>query len=150
LLAKRRSRASMDDLGRLGGHEAQPGWAGYWFHRRLLVRGLRPVCQISYRRTARVAMTAYGPIRLTMDDVLRALPVTGLNFSDGPAVPLLEDRVILEMKFRYGMPAQFKYLLEEFALMPRPFSKYRLAVEALDLLNTGRAITRHNLAPAYA
>lgn len=133
LLTKRRSIVRLDQLERLSESEASRDWAGYWFHRRLLARGLNPVCQISYRRTARVAMTPYGPIRLTLDENLRALPAAGLWFSDQEATPLMNDHLILELKFRYGLPALFKYLVEEFALTPQPFSKYRLAAAVLDL-----------------
>src|SRR6266568_1574161 len=54
LLSKRRSVVKLDDLNRLGESAPDRGWAGYWYHRRLRARRLNPVCQISYRRTARV------------------------------------------------------------------------------------------------
>src|SRR5207237_725226 len=82
LLTKRRSVVEFDELARLANADPEPGWAGYWFHRRLLARGLGPRCQISYHRTARIAMTRYGPTRLTLDENLRALPAAGLWFSE--------------------------------------------------------------------
>lgn len=42
--------------------------------------------------------------------------------------------LVLELKFRCAMPALFKLLVEEFALNPEPFSKYRLAAAALNLV----------------
>jgi len=133
LLAKRRSIITLEELEQLDGDEPERSWPGFWFHRRFLARSLRPVCQISYERTARVAMTRYGPIRLTLDENLRAVPTGGLDFGKDEGTLLSEDRIILELKFRYEMPVLFKYLAEEFALNPQPVSKYRLAVAALGL-----------------
>ncbi len=140
LLTKRRSIVKLDELARLTETEASRDWAGYWFHRRCLARRLNPVCQISYCRTARVAMTAYGPIRLTLDEKLCALPAAGMWFDEREALPLLNDHIILELKFRYGMPALFKYLVEEFALTPRPFSKYRQAAATLELVGASESV----------
>ena len=53
-----------------------PSWAGHWFHARLAARRLRPVCQVSYRRTARVGMAGGDCIRLTLDEGLAARPST--------------------------------------------------------------------------
>lgn len=140
LLTKRRSMVKLEELERLAESEVDRDWAGYWFHRRRLARGLNPVCQISYCRTARVAMTTYGPIRLTLDENLRALPAAGMWFSEREAAPVMDDQVILELKFRYGMPALFKYLVEEFALTPRPFSKYRQAAATLGLVAASQTV----------
>jgi hypothetical protein len=135
LVTKRRSLVPVDELLQLPGRVAKPGWTGWWFHRRLLARGLEPVCQIGYQRTARVAMTPRGPIRLTLDRNVRAAAIADPGFDDGwPGVPVLDDQVILELKFRHETPLLFKRLVEEFALMPRPISKYRLAAAALGLV----------------
>ncbi|MBE0544281.1 MAG: polyphosphate polymerase domain-containing protein [Verrucomicrobia bacterium] len=150
LLTKRRSSVELTELERLSAEAAVRGWVGSWFHRRLLARGLNPVCQISYRRTARVAMTDYGPIRLTLDDDLRALPAAGLWFSEQESRLILENSIILEMKFRHGMPALFKYVVEEFALIPSPFSKYRQAATALGLVSVLPTDTRAQLDSQYA
>ncbi len=139
LLTKRRSVVRLTDLERLAGAEAISDWAGFWFHRRILKRRVTPVCRISYLRTARVAMTPYGPIRLTLDDQVTARRVEGIGFDDEPGTPLLENETVLEMKFRFAMPLLFKNLAEEFALNPQPFSKYRFAAAALGLVD----------APAY-
>src|SRR6185503_9499011 len=114
LLTKRRSIVKLEELERLANAEPERSWAGYWFHRRLLARGLEPLCQISYHRTARIAMTQYVPIRLTLDEHLSALPAAGLWFSDQKGTCLLENQNILELKFRWEMPVLFKYLVEEF------------------------------------
>jgi len=82
---------------------------------------------------ARVAMTQYGPIRLTLDENLRPLPAAGLSFSGSEGTPLLENQIVLELKFRLVMPVLFKHLVEEFALNAQSVSKYRLAATRLGL-----------------
>lgn len=131
LVSKRRSTIDIRELPRIGEPSAEKHWPGYWFHRRLLARDLRALCQVSYERTARVAMTGNGPIRLTLDEDLRALPVDAVEFQSGAGVPLNPGSCILELKFRYAMPVVFKHLLAEFGLNPQPISKYRLAVQSL-------------------
>ena len=132
LVSKRRTIVELEELGRLGDGEPDPDWAGHWYHQRLLARRLKLVCQISYDRTARVAMTGYGPIRLTMDDDIRALAARGLAFNGETQGELLcPNWIIIELKYRLEMPAVFKQLVEEFALNPQPVSKYRLAAVAL-------------------
>jgi VTC domain len=150
LLTKRRSIVELDELEQLSEDNAARDWAGYWFHRRLAARELKPVCQIAYRRTARVAMTQHGPIRLTLDDNLGALPAAGLGFTEGQGMLLLRDQIILEMKFRSTMPALFKSLIEEFALIPKPFSKYRRAATALELMNAPGAEVQQETITEYA
>jgi hypothetical protein len=135
LLSKRRSVVHLDELKRLGDSQPERGWAGFWYHQRLLARRLNPVCQISYRRTARVAMTGLGPIRLTLDDDIRALGANGLLFdADKKGTRLSEEQIIIELKYRFEMPVLFKLLVEEFALNPQPISKYRLAAVTLGLV----------------
>jgi hypothetical protein len=135
LLGKRRSLVKLDELKRLGNIKPERGWAGFWYHQRLLARRLNPVCRISYRRTARVAMTGYGPIRLTLDDDIRALGANELVFDgDQAGMRLSDEQIIIELKYRCEMPVLFKLLVEEFALNPQPVSKYRLAAVALGLV----------------
>lgn len=133
LLTKRRSVVPLEQLALLSAAAPAPKWPGHWFHRRLSLRRLTPVCQIAYQRTARVAITPYGPIRLTLDQDLRALRADGFRFSEGDELAILPNLLVLELKFLYALPALFKQLVEEFALSPAPFSKYRLAAHALGL-----------------
>jgi hypothetical protein len=131
LVSKRRSLVSVDELNRLAA-DLNGAWPGSWYHRRLLARRLRPVCQISYNRTARVAKNEHGIIRLTVDENVRAVPIQGLGFNGHEAgTPLVGDPIIVELKYVIDLPALFKQLVEEFALNPQPISKYRLAVVAL-------------------
>ena len=57
-VSKRRTPATVRDLDRPTGGDPYHGWPGYWYHRCLFARKLRPVCQIRYRRAAWVAATA--------------------------------------------------------------------------------------------
>ena len=133
-VGKQRSIVPGGEVAWLARDEAAKGWAGRWFHERVLLRELRPVCQISYLRTARMGMSGTGPVRLTVDEEVRATPVNGYGF-----VPVDEGRLvtpewrILELKYRLEVPGLFKELLQEFGLSPEPSSKYRLAVEGLGL-----------------
>jgi hypothetical protein len=149
-LTKRRSVVELGDLERLTWADLQSDWTGFWFHRRLVARKLGPLCQVSYDRTARVAITHYGPIRLTLAEDLCARPTDGLCFSAPGGTPISPNQVILELKFRYAMPTLFKYLVEEFALNSQPLSKYRLAVTALNLAATALPTPIENRAYEYA
>src|SRR5687767_8969727 len=131
LVGKRRSKVDLQELARIESGKATEGWTGYWFHRRLIARKLGPVCQVSYHRTARVSQTSSGPIRLTLDQDVRALAVDGVRFPDSERGEALIENRILELKYLHSMPSLFKQLLEEFALDPAPISKYRLAAASL-------------------
>ena len=82
LVSKRRTIVGLNELQRLAGAEPDRGWIGYWYHQRLLARRLKPICQITYRRTARVELSSYGPIRLTLDEDIQALGAAQLKFND--------------------------------------------------------------------
>ncbi len=133
-LAKRRCVVPPEDLARLAATEPAGGWVGEWFQTRVAARRLRPVCQISYQRLARVLLTPAGPIRLTMDTGLCTCPAADFRFLDDTGgVPLLRDQVVLEVKYRRELPALFRELVAQFQLSPQPFSKYRAAITALGL-----------------
>lgn len=131
LLSKRRTIVALDALRHLDLGEAAPGWAGQWFHRRLLLRQEKPVCQISYLRMARAGFGHDGPARLTLDDDVRVSGACEPRFAAETGRPVLRQRMILELKFRHHLPAIFKRLVEEFALSPQRASKYRLGMAAL-------------------
>ena len=130
LLIKRRTMAPIDTLDELTSPDPTV-WGGEWFHRRLRVRNLRPVCQVSYHRTARTLETSDGPARLTMDHQLRVVPIDQPRFSSETPVSFFDDRTIVEIKYRVQLPVVFKRLIEEFALEPQSASKYRLGMAAL-------------------
>ncbi|HXA49985.1 MAG TPA: polyphosphate polymerase domain-containing protein [Candidatus Acidoferrum sp.] len=130
VVAKRRTLVALDELCEL--EKSDPKWRGNWFRRRVAARGMSPLCQISYQRTALVAESDAGPIRLTVDDGLCASRVAVAAFPPlAGGVPLLNSQSILEMKFRMVMPAVFQEMVEVFGLAAQPVSKYRLAIPAL-------------------
>ena len=133
LVAKRRSLVPAGELPWLGGENRNGAWRGTWYQRRIVLRQLRPVCQIAYERTARVGRSEQGPIRLTIDRQLRAVPVQEIEFLEDPGQPVAPEHLIVEMKYRAVFPALFKGLVETFALTPAAISKYRLSVRQLGL-----------------
>lgn len=135
LVSKRRSAVQLSELELLTCPEANRHWKGYWYHQRLKIRQLRPICEITYHRTARIAMTSSGLSRMTLDDGIRAVPLARLMF-DGSAHGqlLLKDQMIVELKYRSEIPALFRGMIEQFGLTPQPVSKYRLAAARLGLV----------------
>ncbi len=134
MVTKRRSLVDTPSLHSLAASDPKSDWTGAWFHRRLLLRGLRPIVQISYNRTARVEMTSLGPVRLTIDEDLRASGIDGPSFQTEQGAQVLPGKAIVELKFRRSMPAVFKQLVQEFGLTPASFSKYRTAAQALEFV----------------
>jgi len=111
--------------------DAAADWAGRWFQQRVLIRRLRPMCEVSYDRTARVAMTETGPARLTIDEHVAVRSADRAAFEDGARAIVLDRDVVIELKYRVSMPLVFKQLVETFALTPRAVSKYRLSIAEL-------------------
>jgi VTC domain len=130
VLAKRRTHTPLATLERLR-QALDPEWAGYWFHRRVVARALRPVCQVTYHRTARVLARSGDQIRLTLDSDLRARLLRDIRFARSTGIPVMDGRSILELKFKGFAPAIFRQLVEDLALNPQSASKYRLSVARL-------------------
>ena len=131
ILVKRRTTVDLEMLARLTESTIYPDWPGTWFHRRLLLRQIDPVCQLGYWRTARFARTPEGPVRLTLDTDVRVTSTSATRFSSTEGLLVVPDRMILELKYRQHVPAVFKRLVEEFALTPERASKFRLGMTAL-------------------
>jgi hypothetical protein len=173
VLAKRRTRIAIGALETLAPtlhtlvpsfDRSQPAldrdWSGHWFHRRIRARALRPVCQVSYFRMARGIFNGADTVRLTLDCELSARPALGYAFSDDPGRPIdgiqaclagarsakAGDAAILELKYRGAAPAAFKRLVEEFALVPRTASKYRMGMLAA---LSSSPVAPSRLAPLY-
>lgn len=140
-LAKRRTQVTLDDLPRLLAADVAE-WPADWFHRRVQARRLTPTCEVRYTRLARGLQLPAGPARLTVDDVLHASPAPALRFGPPPAIAFLEGHAIMEMKFRHGLPAVFKRLLEELKLTPGTVSKYRHAMGAIGAVEPAPALKR--------
>jgi hypothetical protein len=123
---------------------------GTWFGPHVRERLLRPVCRISYARTALVGGTPGGPVRLTLDR-----DVVGAAASDWAVPALLEGKellpgtAVLELKFRSALPGVFRELLGTLPARPLTLpsppggggrgggSKYRRCVEAWNLARGG-------------
>jgi hypothetical protein len=129
MVGKRRTRVADREVTLLEQTSPDPGWVGYWFHRRLLARSLLPKCQIAYDRIARIGMAPEGPVRLTLDRNIRSFPTSQWHVNDsGPWQPLLTDQCILEMKYRTTLPNLFREILDQLGVQPQAVSKYRLSV----------------------
>lgn len=109
-----------------------------WFVQQLAERGLRPVCRISYDRTAFVGAGPAGPIRLTLDrSAVGAQTTDPVSDPVTDGVPLLTDGVILELKYLTVMPTVFKDVIERHRLAPATVSKYRRFAAAAGLVPEG-------------
>lgn len=141
MLTKRRTLVEASLLSRLERPD-RTSWIGDWFQRRILLRRLRPVCEIGYFRMARAATASSGPIRLTLDERLHVTRIARPLFqTTETAVAIAEGCMILELKYRGEAPALFKQLVEEFRLEPQATSKYRLGIEAVDPDGTALSAT---------
>ena len=143
LVVKRRTASNLTDLSRLHTNAPDASWPAHWFHRRLRLRRLRPICRINYVRMARVAATPSGPIRLTVDETPTAAASDDFEADGASELPILADRAILELKFNAELPGLFKRLAERFHLVPQSFSKYRVAVGALGLAEQNASTSGH-------
>ena len=128
VLAKRRTVAPLTALERLAKPRGEAEWGGRWFEQRIAARRLAPVCQVSYHRTARMAVTGSDIVRLTVDDSLAARATSELSFGVEDLHPVLAGRAIVELKYRHTIPTIFKRMVEQFALTAQQASKYRLSM----------------------
>ena len=133
-LAKRRTVIDLGILPLLSTPGSLNGDGTAWFRRRVALRCLEPVCQVSYVRTARMATMPDGPVRLTLDADLSAIVSDSFAFDARPGAGLLDGAMILELKYQDRLPAVFRQLMDEFRISPRRSSKYRLAAHALGLV----------------
>jgi hypothetical protein len=133
VLTKRRTPVTLDALQQLATVGSDRSWPGFWFQQRIGMRHLRPTCQITYQRIARLVTTFDGPARLTVDRAVLARPALADQFvpdaADGTKV--LNGDAIVELKFLGQPPAMFRELVEIFAIESFTISKYRLSIEAL-------------------
>jgi VTC domain-containing protein len=134
---KRRSQVLREELILL--KDPNAGWAGRWFARRLQLRQLRPICQITYNRTARVGDLG---VRLTIDERLSASQTDSITFCRNRGIDVLPRQAILELKYRGEPPAVFQQFIREFGLEPHAMSKYRMSIGALGL-SRDKAVALH-------
>ena len=138
-LSKRRTTIDVTTLPHLAVPGMLNGDGTAWFRRRVALRGLQPVCQVTYVRTARMGETPDGEVRLTIDESVRAFSSDAFTFEPHAGMPLLDDVMIIELKYRGRVPAIFRELIDTFALTPGRSSKYRIAAQALGLVETADA-----------
>lgn len=141
-LTKRRTRIPLEAVAGLRLDNPDPTHPAFWFFRRVTLRQLHPVCVIRYSRTARMAETSEGPVRMTLDASVVATPTSLVTLNVGPGRPLVDDLMILELKYSGVFPRIFKDLVDQFHLTPRPASKYRFAVQTLGLAGSGAAVLK--------
>lgn len=137
LLAKRRTCVPLGVIACLkGGGFLSSNWEGNWFLRRLALRQLHPVCQISYLRSAFLGNEPN--MRMTLDCDLRASLTNEFSFGALPTHPVISgEQRILELKYAVTLPLLYKILIETFQLEPVRISKYRLAASSLHLTDAG-------------
>jgi len=132
LLVKRRTTVALDAISNLADATPDQSWSGFWFHRRVQLRHLDPLVQLSYDRVARISRSSHGPVRLTIDRNLRALPLPDFAFLPPVGLSFLEQACIVEVKYQVELPSLFRELAETFCLDVQKISKFRAALRALD------------------
>lgn len=121
---KRRSALSLEECAQL------PRSRAGWFSQAIRKQSLAPVCNISYHRHAFVG----DGVRLTLDNEIRAAHCQSYIVpGEQPKSVLLSTSRILEIKFEEALPPALEALLVRFGLLPESFSKYRTAIERLNL-----------------
>ncbi len=110
------------------------GWAGEWFREEVEARGFRPVCSLTYLRTAFFGTADEKHFRLTIDRGIMTSRASGWTVEPAGTTELLRGKAVCEMKFREAMPQPLKALVARFGLLPAAASKYRAACLALGLV----------------
>jgi hypothetical protein len=87
---------------------------------------------MSYDRVARVGVSPTGPVRMTIDTNLRVLPMPDRALIPSVGFPLIEDKCIIEVKYRRQLPVVFLDMIQEFKIERQKISKYRVGLSALD------------------
>ncbi len=131
---KRRSgvEAAALDVAMTGG--GAPGWAGEWFREEVEARGFRPVCGLSYLRTAFFGTEDGRHYRLTIDRRILAGAASRWMVDAAGATELMRGQAVCEMKYRDAMPQALKAIVAKHGLQPMGASKYRAACVALGLV----------------
>ena len=136
---KRRTMVPLEELSRAYDEPHAPGWIGAWFARRIAVRQLSPVCQLSCRRISAVRGRADGT---GAAHDRRAAPRDAGPFRQVPCGRWAPNPAPSRQSCRCGttatMPPMFRQMLGRLRLVPSSISRYRLAVGALDLSRRSR------------
>jgi hypothetical protein len=115
LCSLRQTAVSASQLSAMGSKDtSQPG-AGKWFCKRLVKHNLVPSLQTHFERTTWTGDSPDGVNRLTLDENIQAECLReGTSKS-----PIRLACNILRMSFADSMPARFKSLIYQFALLPK-------------------------------
>ena len=110
-------------------------WPAPWFVQEIATHLFRPVCAVSYERTAFVGGGPTGPIRLTQDRAAIGMPASDVTLNPVTCgIDLLSDEVVIEFKYLTTLPALFKEVIESNQLTPTVLSKYRRCVRVTGLV----------------
>ena len=132
---KHRTPLEDDQIPMLVAPRLPEAWTGSWFRKRLKSRRLHPTCEVSYLRTAFMGSDGAESFRLTIDRHLRCRRFVGWDVRGvDEGIFVLENQMIMELKFCDAMPLFFKNLLADLKLAPESVSKYRMSVEACGLV----------------
>ncbi|WP_442511995.1 VTC domain-containing protein [Novipirellula sp. SH528] len=123
----RRTVAASSDLKRLESDVVDKTWDGKWFHKHIVKQALQPSLNIQFDRLAMNANSIEGPIRLTVDQNIHCRSHSDLVDPVNVATTQLPMHLV-RMKYFVSLPAIFKSLIYEFALLPQRTSMYRQCV----------------------
>ncbi len=123
----RRTVAASNDLKRLESDVVDKTWDGKWFHKNIVKQTLQPSLNIQFDRLALDATSIEGPIRLTVDQNIHCRMHSELVDPVNVATIQLPMHLV-RMKYFVSLPAIFKSLIYEFALLPQRTSVYRQCV----------------------
>jgi hypothetical protein len=91
---------------------------------------LSPSVVVDYRRTA-FENRANPDFRVTIDRDIKASMASGSGLPAGHPVRLADGLAVLEIKFRYHLPAWFHRVIEECELWRRSYSKFERGTDAV-------------------
>lgn len=119
----------LSELARVGTSKNTARWAGSWFCKQTCRAELCPSLQLNFRRTAFDHQTLEGPVRLTVDQQAEVKMISANTTIDEPTPQFqVESLNLVKMKYFVALPAMFKELLYEFALLPEKTSLYEQCI----------------------
>ncbi|WP_147866216.1 CYTH domain-containing protein [Stieleria maiorica] len=128
LRSLRQTTVPSNELVCLDASNIDPAWRGKWFHKKQLKHDLVPSLETCFDRTTWKHRTLDGEIRLTIDRELHASRIQTPSNRQTACVPT----ILVRMNFAVSLPATFKTLVYEFALLPeQPTVLFDLANAAL-------------------
>ncbi|WP_182867154.1 VTC domain-containing protein [Rhodopirellula sp. JC639] len=128
LRSLRQTTVPSNELVCLDASNIDPAWRGKWFHKKQLKHDLVPSLETRFDRTSWKHQTLDGEIRLTIDRELHAGRIQTSSNRQTACVP----SILVRMNFAVSLPATFKALIYEFALLPeQPTVLFDLAKAAL-------------------